>query len=384
MKYFFVVIAALIVSDSSIAQADTLELSAVKAYDKGDYASAYDLYSRCIESDTTVVSYYERAGLSAYRVGMMAEAKKVFLKAVELDTLNQLSMSQLASIYEQENNTPKAVKFYTKLSKTFSDNAIFKRKLAQNYAKAGLITEAFSYYAQAYKLNPKDLFSIKGLTEIFQQNEQYNEADSLMHVGLSMDSTNINFHQLIARSKYKQKDYDSTIYYLKKITGQVDLSPYYNKLLGYSLIQIDSFEQSIFYLERALMDNGSKEYAHYYLATAYEKMDNMAFAEHHYVKALEEAISPNVGNYHRNLAKINNDNNKLKEAIPHYQDAYKYSDDPVLLFYLARASDTYYKDKSIAINYYKKYAKSSHDNEEYKKYAMSRARILKEERHQSK
>jgi tetratricopeptide (TPR) repeat protein len=384
MKYLLIVIVVFFTAYSSKGQADELTLSAIKAYDSGDYESAYNLYIQCVATDSTEVSFLEKAGLSAYRVGMVAESKTSFLKALELDTLNQIAMSQLASIYEQESNTPKAIKFYTKLSESFPDNAIYKRKLAQNYANGGLTVEAFSYFAQAYKLNPKDLFSIKGLTEIFQKNEQYNEADSLMHFGLSLDSTNINLHQLIARSKYKQKEYDSTIYYLKKITGQVDLSPYFNKLLGYSLIQIDSFEQSIFYLERALMDDGSKEYAHYYLATAYENMDNIPYAEHHYKKALEEGISPNISNYHRSLAKIYNESSKLKEAIPHYQDAFKYSDDPVILFYLARAADTYYKDKSIAISYYKKYIKSKHNNEEYKTYAKSRARILKEAQHQAK
>ena len=68
----------------------------------------------------------------------------------------------------------------------------------------------------------------------------------------------------------------------------------------------------------------------------------------------------------------------LKAAIPHYQDAYKYGEDPLVLFYLARASDNYYKDKNIAIRYYTKFIKSNYDHAEYQKYAADRKRYLKE------
>ena len=315
---------------------------------------------------------------------MLAQSKQAFSHVISIDTFNQLSLTQLASIYEKEGNTPKAVKYYTQLIKYYPDNAIYNRKLAQNYAKAGAIIDAFRHYNAAHKLNPNDIFSIKGISEIFLQNQQYEDADILLNKGLTLDTTNIDLHQLLARSKYKQKDYDSTIYYLKQINGRVDLSPYFNKLLGYSLIQIDSFEQSIFYLQKALSDNGNKEYVHYYLATAYDNLDDELNSEHHYTKALEEGISPNIAIYHKSLAKINNDRNKLREAIDHYRDAYRYDEDPVLLFYLGRASDVYYKDKNIAVNYYKRYTKSSHDNDEYKRYALSRANTLLEFIHQSK
>ena len=87
--------------------------------------------------------------------------------------------------------------------------------------------------------------------------------------------------------------------------------------------------------------------------------------------------------YHRNTGRIANKEKKYQKAIAHYRDAYKYSDDPVLLYYLATTCDTYYKDKSIAINYYKKYMKSGHSHTEYQEYAKRRSRYLKELKHQS-
>ncbi len=383
MKSLLIVISFFIYNIST-AQMDNSIIEARKSYDLGDYNEAYIRYKSLIEKDSTTMDYYEKMGLSAVKIGRLLDAKNSFIHITKVDSTHKIAISQLASLYEQEGNTPKAVKYYTQLVKLFPENAVYYRKLAQNYASSGALIDAFRYYSEAYKLNREDLYTIKGISEIFLHNEQYQDADTILTKGLVLDSTNINFHYLISRSKYKQKDYDSTIYYLKQIEGKVDLSPYYNKLYGYSLIQIDSFDQSIYYLNKALRENGSKEYAHYYLATAYENLENLELAEYHYKEALSEGISNNVSNYHRSLAKLKNEENDLKAAIPHYQDAYKYSKDPVLLFYLARASDAYYKDKSIAINYYKKYSKSKHNDDEYKKYAISRARTLSEYMHQSK
>lgn len=368
----------------SFGQQNEFQTSGDEYYSNQDYENAFTSFKKCYETDSLNVKCLQSAGLSAYRLGDIPEARKLFLELIKTDSTNRIGLTQLATIFEQSKNTPKAIKYYNQLTKIFPDNAVFYRKLAQQYQGAGLMTEAFTNYLKANALNKRDLFTIKGLAELFITNKQYSEADSMLLEGLRMDTFNINLHFLMAQSKYKQKSYDSTVHYLTNIIGRIDFSPYYNKMLGYSYIQIDSFEKSIPILFKALNDPGSAENAHYYLATAYNELDNKPYAKHHYEKALEEGISGNVDIYHRVLAKMYNEENQLSKAIDHYKDAYKYGKDPLVLFYLARAADVYYKDKNIAINYYKKYYKSNHSNKEYVTYAKERARQLKEVQHQSR
>lgn len=382
MKTIFYSIICIFGSLSLFSQEDIDIAAAQTFFDQQDYLNAIPIYEKCVLSDSLNIDCYEKLSLSAYRLGDTPKARENYLALEKIDSTNKLALSQLASIFEQDKNSPKAIKYYHKLVKYYPENPVYFRKLAQNYQAAGLLTDAFRYYAEAYKKNNRDLFTIKGISEIFISNKQYAEADSIMLKGLEIDTMNVNLHLLIAQSKYRQKVYDSTVHYLDRIKYTIDFSPYYNKMFGYAYIQIDSFEKSIPLLEKSLVDEGSKEYAHYYLATAYYNLDNMEYALHHYNKALEEGISNNVDLYHRSLAKLYNDDNKLKEAIAHYKDAYKYGDDPLMLFYLARASEIYYKDKSIALNYYKRYIKSKHNNSEYIDYAKERSRHLKELRHQ--
>ena len=105
---------------------------------------------------------------------------------------------------------------------------------------------------------------------------------------------------------------------------------------------------------------------------------------HHFSEAIKAAISEDVDLYHRNAARMYSKKEDLKNAIPHYKDAYKYGEDPLILFYLGRAADGYYKDKQIAIRYYQRYLKSPHDHEEYKEYCTQRIRYLREIVHQQK
>ncbi len=372
----------LLIMASSLAYSQDFDTTeADELYSLQNYSEAYDLYAKCYEIDTSSMRCLERAALSAYKMGDTPEAKSLLHQLEHIDSSNYTALNQLSIIYDQERNTPKAIKYYTILNRLYPDNALFYRKLGQQYQSAGLLTDAFKFFSEAYKRNPRDMQAIKGISELFIANQQYEEADSIIRVALDMDSLNVNFNLLMAQCQYRQKAYDSTVFYLENIRYEIDLSPYFNKMFGYSYIQIDSFEKSIPYLEKALMDDGSKEYAHYYLATAYEKLENEDYAFHHYQKALEEAISDNVDLYHRNLAKIHNENDRLKKAIEHYQDAYKYGKDPVVLFFLARASDIYYKDKQIAINYYNRYIKSGHTDEAYIKYSKERKRYLKEQLH---
>ncbi len=351
-------------------------------YNLQDYAEALNKYEGCLSLDTSNVVLHENAAMSAYRLGDVPRARTLYQAVEKLDSSNRQALAQLATIYEQQKNTPKTILYYNKLIKLYPKNSIYYRKVAQQFQSAGIMTDAFKNYSNAHKLNARDLFTIKGLSELFISNSQYQEADSIINFGLQMDSMNISLRLLIAQSKYRQKAYDSTVVYLESIIGRLDFNAYYNKMLGYSYIQIDSFEKAIPVLEKSLTDPGIKENAHYYLATAYYELENMEYSKFHYEKALEEGISKNVDLYHRVLAKMYNEEKNLSKAIDHYKDAYKYGKDPLVLFYLARAADVYYKDKNIAINYYSKYYKSKHDNTEYIKYSKGRIRQLKELKHQ--
>ncbi|MDF1694244.1 MAG: tetratricopeptide repeat protein [Saprospiraceae bacterium] len=364
-------------------RAQSPETNAFEHFTTGDYLEAITDAETCFQEDTTNVSCIEILANSFNRLGDQAAAKTYYHKIEKIDSTNRNAFAQLASIYEQQQRIPRAIKYYTLLNKLDPENPIYFRKNAKLYKSVNDKKEAFRLYAKANKLNPKDVISLKGLAELCVENNQTLLADSLLRKGLRIDTDNVGLYYLFSRSKYKQKQHDSVTLILQKVAGKVDLNSYYNKLLGFSYLQIDSVDLAIQKLSMALVGEEQSEKLHFYLATAFEKKGEIKGALDHYEKAVKFGRSPDLDMYHRNTARIANNEKQYKKAISHYKDAYKYGNDPVVLYYLASICDIYYKDKSIAINYYKKYIKSKHRNKEYQAYAKNRSRYLKEIQHQS-
>ena len=352
------------------------------AYQNEEYALALELAKECIELDSTNFNCYRLAGLSAFRMGNFLETKNALLKAEELLPEDEQILKLLANVYEQEENVPKAIKYYNRLLKQDSLNAIYFRKLGQQYLKADMLHDAFPYFAEAYKINDKDFYTIKGLVDLLTTNKDYELADSILTEAILFDSTNVQFILMSARSKYIQRNYEETVERIESLKGKLDLNNYYNKMVGFSYLQIDSLDKAIWHLSKSLVDEKRPEQASYYLGIAYEQRGEQELALEYFAKAVEAGTSKDLDLYHHSLAKIYKEKNQLKQAVHHYTEATKHSDDPLLIFLLAQVCDEYYKDKQIAMRYYKKYENSAHENEAYKKYAKERRIYLKELAHQ--
>ncbi len=355
-----------------------------QAMQSQDYSLAYKIYTECYEADTNDVNCLYLSGLSAYRNGDNINAKKKLLKLESKDTLLSKAWINLASIYEEEENPPKAIKYYTRLQESNPHIASYARKLGRLYRTADSNMDAWKYYSIAYKNNSRDMKCVKGLAEIAMANGQGGLADSIIIEGLKIDSTHIGLNLLRAKLKYKTKEYQETADILKSVLGNYDFNAYYHKLYGYALVQIDSSEKAIFHLSRALESTPEDEKVHYYLGKAHEQLEDNTSAIFHFEKATDYSVSPSLGKYFRNLAKLHDQEKDLPKAIEAYKEAYRYGGDPKMLYYLARASDIYYKDKNIAIKYYGKYIASRDDTKTYKNYARERKQYLKEQMHQIK
>lgn len=361
-------------------QAQILQ-EANELYASQDYQGAIASYQNVLKLSGDSISILYKLGTASQRLGDFKAAKNYLLELEKLDTVNLSYARPLAAIYEVEDNAAKAIKYYSRISKKHPDNALYYRKLGQQYFKAGETGDAFTNFSKAYKINSKDFYTVQGLADIFLVNKQYKEVDKILRDAMDYDDENINLKLMYAGSKYKQSQFDTSASVLYGLRGRLDFSNYHNKMLGYSLMQIDSTEEAIRYLRKSLVNEGNPEVAHYYLARAYEDLEDLEYATHHLEKAIESGISKNIKSYHSNLARLLEQEGNKRGAIKNYEAAYRYSDDPIYLFYLGRLTDEYYKDKSVAIRYYDKYAQSKDENTEYKRYAVDRKRFLREQQH---
>ncbi len=347
----------------------------------GSAVSAFMYIDKCIDTDSLAYDCYMLGAKIAQKQGDFRKVKEYLLHDSLIHYRANECHQILANIYEQEGNTAKSGKYYKLLCESFPDRALYHRKLAQQYARSGAVNSAFQEYAIAYRLNDKDVFTIIGLSEFLAKAKEYEKLDSILNAAVAYDSTNVRIKLQLASSKYRQQQYDSTCIVMRSLQGRIDFNQYYNKMYGYSLIQIDSLDDAIFYLEKSLQGDGNPEKAHYYLGIAYEKKDEHDNAKYHFRKAIEYAISKDIDLYHRNLAAIANSDNDDAEEIKHLKKVYEYEPTGRNLFQLARAADEYYADKNIAKRYYQKYLKLTEQETQLSTYARDRVAAIKEYLH---
>jgi hypothetical protein len=93
-------------------------------------------------------------------------------------------------------------------------------------------------------------------------------------------------------------------------------------------------------------------------------------------RAIESGISENIEVYYSQLARTYEEAKDYKNAIHYYQAAYEKSKTKILLYDLARNYDVYFKDKSTAIAYYKRYLASDDTIKLAREYAKRRLDML--------
>jgi len=311
----------LIAQESPCIQADSL-ISA------NDFIKAASFYLSCYEQDTFDKKPLASLAFCYFQMGDYGFFKFQCLR-LENDSINSLdAIAKLALIYESQQNLPKAIKYYNALHKSNPQNAVYLRKLGNLYLQGREPTQAHESYKQALFLNPRDLLTIQALTEIYLSTDDLFKSDSISDIGIALDSTNISMQLLKARIKYRLRDYNTAASILQKLTHLTELNNYFNKLLGYSMMQIDSLDKAIFYLQKSLIQENDPEYALFYLALAYEKKQEYEKATWFYEEAVKAGISENLSQYYRGLARIKTQQEDYKSVLDFYKKSLDYQKSP--------------------------------------------------------
>ncbi len=352
---------------------------AVELMSANQYEKALDYIYECHRSDGKNIDYINKLGYCYFRLGNYAAAKDNFELSLKMDSLNIYAMSNLASIYEREANYLKARSYYDQLIWMDSTNSYYFKQTAAVAHKTGDLLNAIRFYTKAHQLNEKDQATVIQLVEIYLAMETPEYAEIFAKKGMDLDSTNIQMLYTAARVKNELKQYPKVVDLVENAMAQGDSTIYYTRLLSVAYLQVDSLEKALFHLNRMVNLKKATEHTHHYLALVYDELGDFEKSQVHYKKAIELGISKKVPRYHTDLAILYETKKQYKKAYDHYLAASRYSEEPDLLFHIAKNADRYFKDKNIALRYYQKYIKTKDST--FKDYAEQRITQLKEDLH---
>ena len=287
-------------------------------------------------------------------IGNYPAARKQRFEILNLDTFHLSSVLSLAQIYEREQNWPKSIKYHKRLLELDSTSAVYHYMYAHQLLKTKEILPAIIHSSMAYRISPDDVAIILLQAKMMIGIDSLVIADTILAKAISVYPENLALLKEIARVKYKQDLHSEVIEILDRAKKLVDLDDAYQKMLGFSYYEVDSFDLCISALSR-LLDEIDEEHVHHYLARAFAQKEDFESADFHNKRAMKAGTSDKMDNYYLEKARLNEEEGKKREALDLYKKGYAHLDDARILLQLARLSDEYYKDKSIALRYYKKY-----------------------------
>jgi tetratricopeptide (TPR) repeat protein len=179
--------------------------------------------------------------------------------------------------------------------------------------------------------------------------------------GLKIDSTNINFLQLKANDQYFEKEFEEAIVTLKKLEDLQFKSVNTYEMYGMSYFNLEQIDSAEVYFKKALRLDRQNPKILYRLGT-------IEFARKDFRKArfyTNQAIiysKPDLDKQYMLMGIMAKEELDLKMAINYFEKAYTNNRSNLdALFELAFASDGYYKDKKIALQYYERFVERISD-----------------------
>lgn len=326
---------------------------------------------------------YLRQAQIATALGNSPLALASYKHILDLDSNHVKALNASARLESQRANYRQASIHYYRLHEMDTANPYYLKQLGALSLKRGSIALAFAYFNSAFSLSPNDLELITNLSKLYLEMKFYDQCDSLLRKGMTLDSGSASLIMLDIQSSYRQKDYarmDNALNRLLRV--QKDSSGFFLRNKGIAAYHQNDYQSSIDCLELLVKQEGPSELVLFYLGLAHRDLDQLEPASQYLNQSIEESISTQIGTYYLNLALVEEERGQLGKAIAAYQEAYQAKAKPVILYYLAVAYDQYYQDKSPAISYYQRYLKDAPDSDfSYIDYAQKRISELKKRQH---
>jgi len=307
--------------------------------------------------DSLSVDVLQRKGSCYLQMGNYDDAIRQYETVLKVDSTDVKALYALGQLYARNKQFMDSYACYETLIANDELNSIYYKQYGIVAVQAHAPALAFANFLRAVELNPGDIEAYTVLGEMLLDVEEYRMADSLLSIALETNSSpQLVF--LLAKAQMGEHKYNDAIKTTEQLMVAGDTIPGYARVLGISYFRLDEFEEALSWLKYMLENDYKADWVYFYAGICYQRMDNLDLAIVYLNKAVEEGISKNIGDYYLQLATCYEAAKDFKKAIKFYKVAYEYSKKDILLYHLAVNYDVYYKDKTQAIAYFRKYLDS--------------------------
>lgn len=308
-------------------------------YDRQEFQLAEELLSTLYREFPDSILVMEHLGLTYHHLGRIDKSMDIWQTILTKDSVHSTSLYRIGLYHYEHNRYLEAVSFWKKLAEAKESNPYYYKLLGQAYLQLEDPMSSFLAYAKAHSINSSDLETIYQLSSLFFKQKQFNEADSLIMVGLTINPDHEKLHLLQIETCYSSGYYEHAISELEGLRNVEKMNNYLRRLLAVCYIQVNEGQSALEVLKEIEDPDNNEEMTYYYLHRANYQLGDLILARHFLEKCLEACVHPNEGKYQAVLGNILVETERYAQAALMYETAANSIDDPQLIYLAGRAFD---------------------------------------------
>lgn len=360
----------------AIAQPAPVDKNKVQEYFQDQqYDEAITYLQPIVAEDSSNQAALRLLGYAHYMSEHVKDAKQCFLRMFANDTANITANHYLATIYY--NRDPDlAMEYYARLIILQPNTANYYRSLGELYSRKKQKDTALTFLKEAYAKAPKDPRNLVSLAEVLVDVKDYHQADSLLEIGLGIDSLNVGYLKTRIRSAYEAKDYSRVIVPGERLVSLNEPNTSALNKLILSYYNLQRYEESIRVCEYMFGAGLESEAVYYYAAKSYAKLKRFEKSNEYLRECLTKAISKTAEMYYFSYGENYEATKEYKKAVAAYDTAYYLFKSPIALYNCGRIYEVELKNPTLARQYYTRYLQAANptDADEKKAYAYVKER----------
>ena len=302
-------------------------------------------------------------GLTQYNSQKYAQAKDIFLKALDIEDDNAEANAYLGmTLYDENPNDKKAVEeAIKKIKKALKKNNNIESAhftLAKIYEEQGLSDSAIDEYKETLKLNPNNYEAFYSLGRIYFRTKDYTGAESSFESAVRIKPDYVSALYALATTKFNLgKTNEAKNYYKKTLAADPN---YYRAsfMLGEAYRTENNYAGALEYYKIAVKQNNKYSY-HQKIGECYKNLKNPDNA----VESFQTSISLNPKDNdqdiasaleaYENIAEIEKNRGRYDKAIENAEKGLNIKESSVL-YYITAFSKSKSGKTEEAINDYLK------------------------------
>lgn len=344
-------------------------------YDIGSFNKAIYYYSK--SEEITPNSLVKQKLAKTYKgKGDTKKAIQYYSVIIEKDSLNYLLLYKLGKLYAKIEQFNKANLLFDKLIEVDSNNAsyLYQKALLQTN-----IYERANLFLKVFKIDSLHTRSMFHLARFFKTIRDKDSARLFINKALAINPNNTKFLPLKINDLYRQKKYNLALHCALQLDSLSPNNLFAKQRIGLSYWKLKNYDKAKKYLRNAIRIDREEKNSYYYLGLIHKDLKDYKMAKLYFKQAIYHE-KPDIDNEYYHLGIIAQQEENPTDAIKYFKKSFENNHrNYIALFELAVMSDLYYKDKSIALQYYKKYIERFlNKNKENDAYVRKRIKEIEE------